>query len=239
MRAVAQHNTAALLLLVIVLALMASPIAFSTFSERPEGVDVQIYKVVYDGKEAVLGRPETYSYGNWKVRVPSNYNVIMEFLRGGHPSQKCYHGGECTIIYEEKDPTDVEVRVSLTAIRGLSGRFQSAPDFPIESGDRVIEWETREGSKIVKRKAVVVTADTWIEIRTIPNTGFDGVEGVYVWFVLRGISWRTFVEDPETPEGYRLQDVKGVFLPVLAYIKEAYEWAWVDSKDKSLSLIHI
>jgi len=220
--------------LILAVLFFASPVALSTFSQRMEGIDVQIYKVVYDDHEAVLGTPTTYVHGSWRLKVPSNYDITIEFLKAKHPTEKCYRGGvECTVVYEEKDPTDIEVRLSITPIKGLSGRGQVASDYPIE-GKKTIEWEIREGNKVIKRRAVIVTADTWVEIRTIPNTGFDSVEGVFIWFVMRGISWQTFVEEPEAPEGYKLQDVKGVFIPVLAYIKEAYDWAWIDSKDKSI-----
>ena len=225
----------ALILFALLLAIMLiyTSLPLSTFNVGPEGISVDVYKIVYSGEEAILGNPSTYVHDTWVLKVVGTKNIVLEFPRAEHVEQTCFHGGDyCTEKRVVKDPTDVEVRVSASPI-SFPTRSYSVESFPFER-EGTVEWETKVGGKIVKRKAVIVTADTWVEIRTIPNTGFDSVEGVYIWFIMKGVSWQPLVEEPEAPEGYKLAEKKGAFIPVLAYIKEAYEWAWVDSKDKSI-----
>ena len=228
-----RENTVLVLAVLILLLIIGfTGIPFATFTQGPEGISVDIYKVVYNNEEAIVGNPTTYVHSTWTLKVVGTKNIVLEFPKAEHITLEP-HGNFEAERKEVKDPTDVEIRVSLTPISFPTRVFSTDP-YPFEIRDRVVEWETKVEGKIVKRKAVIVTADTWVEIKTIPNTGFDSVDGVYVWLIIRGVSWRNYVEEPESPEGYRLADRKGAFIPVLAYVKEAYDWAWVDSKDKSI-----
>lgn len=195
-----------LLCLTVVLSSIALHFRLSTISPGPEGLDVNVYGVYYRGELALVNDSSTFKHEGWHLEVESTKSIVLSVNEYTNNSEDM-HG-------RYGDPTDVFVRLSRAQILN-SWQYGSQ-----------VSWETEHGNEKVIRVGKIVPADFEIEVGSIPGQGDLGIKDVTIWLVLHGVSWRNLIKDPDTPEGYKLEDVKGQIIPIMAWAEEVKPWAW-------------
>ena len=206
-----------LLVLVLVLAgvglFYSGSLKLSFINPGPEGINVIVYGVHYRGEWANASSYSSWTHKGWSANVNEKYVYlkIVNYTRGVEDHD--YY------ILLDDDPTDVEVRISRPIITRLGEEVSFEASKRYENGTVVY----------FIRKAKIIDAEFNVELRSVPGTGYGGVENIDVWLAVQGVAWQKFLHEDSPPNAsFILADKTGVIIPLMVYATSVDAWAWVD-----------
>mgnify|MGYP000507014911 CR=1 FL=1 len=208
-----------LILLVLGLGILITSQRLTIFNPGPEGINVVVYGVHYRGEWSSIEDYSTWIHRGWEVELREKmaYAEIINYTMGIED-----HSYTCTAMFcGDSDPTDIQVRFSIPAITDIDEEIEFEATNKLPNGS--VEYVVKKGR--------IIDAEFYIEINSVPGTGYGGVENLDIWFMVEGVSWYKYLEDPQAPEGYRLVSRTGVIIPLKSYVVEVKPWAWVNEKN--------
>ena len=241
-----------LALLLVLLAGASTLFKYNVTEPGPEGIDVNIVKVYYDRhgafEEIDLGDSLSYNQPHIAVHDPDPKNLIIEYR--ANPSN----------IHDTD--ADVGVAISRGIVDQFAGvkskTYDDSKYSMIKEAGKLIEWQgTRRinatYNETIIRRARVVVADFYVNIWAVPGSGDDPAHNIGIWFMIKGVNWQQLVGLPPTsttsttrspslterynvvtlPSGKAvLVEQKGAFIPIMAFVKEYYDWVWTTDGKK-------